>query len=129
MGYELKMRVGRLSQFAEEKHFLEDCVINLCKCHPSKISDVAEQGLKKAKPVLVWYEGDEKKTEDAYGSKPRPIPVQRVIDALRQDLKVLDFGNNDQPYRRFEWALSLLEAIEKRDNGKEKEFCVIFEGY
>jgi hypothetical protein len=132
MGYELEMRVGRLNKIKMEKGnlFFEDCVIDLCSCGESSVSKLAENFMiRSGDGVLSWYEGNRKRTTDSYGHKPTPIKIKQVIDALRKDVKVLDHGDNDRPYRRFEWALSLLESIEKRDNGREKEFCVIFLGH
>jgi len=136
MGYELYMKVGKvpdtdiLKNKRGQRWFNEECVIDLCKCGDSNVGRLAgEHLLEKGKPLLYWYENDKEVTEDSYGAKPTPIPTQEVINALRKDVKVLDHGDNDRPYRRFEWALSLLEAIEKRDNGKKKEFCVIFNGH
>jgi hypothetical protein len=136
MGYELYMKVGRVYEGTrdltkKEKWFREDCVIDLMKCHESNVGRLAGENLfTKGKPVLYWYENDQAQTEDPYGGKPRPIPTKEVIEALRKDVKVLlDHGDCILPYRRFEWALALLEAIENRDDGKKKEFCVIFNGH
>lgn len=136
MGYELYMKVGKVPETDILKNkegqlwFSEECVIDMSKCGDSNVGRLASKHLlRKGKPLLYWYENDKEVTEDSYGDKPTPIPTSQVIEALRKDVKVLDYGNNDRPYRRFEWALSLLEAIEKRDDGKKKEFCVIFNGH
>jgi len=137
MGYELYMKVGQvhgtdiLKNKKGQLWFSEECVIDLSKCGESNVGRLAGNYMisSKGEPFLYWYENDKEVTEDSYGSKPTPIPTKEVIKALRKDVKVLDHGNNDRPYRRFEWALALLEAIDKRDNGKKKEFCVIFNGH
>ena len=136
MGYELYMKVGRvpetdiLKNKEGQRWFRDECVIDMSKCGDSNLGQLASKYLfQKGKPLLYWYEGEKEVTEDSYGSKPKPVPTTEVIKALRKDVKVLDHGDNDRPYRRFEWALSLLEAIEKRDDGEKKEFCVIFEGH
>ena len=137
MGYELHLKVGRICEGVrdltkKEKWFRDDCVIDLSKCGDSNVGRLASKHLlQKGKPLVYWYEGndDTAQTEDPYGYKPTPIPTEEVIEALRKDVLVLDYGDNDRPYRRFEWALALLEAIDKRDNGKKKEFCVIFNGH
>jgi hypothetical protein len=134
MGYELKLKVGTIHPAQRDQKgrewFNDECEIDLSCCGRSNVGDLADSFMiKKGKPVLYWYEGHVKKSEDSYGYKPMPIPTKSVIQALRKDVKVLDHGDNDRPYRRFEWALSLLEAIEKRDDGEKKEFCVIFEGH
>lgn len=130
MGYELEMKVGRLSKLSKDAAFFEDCVVDLCCCGESNVGKLAESHMiTNGDGVLYWFEGNRKRTTDSYGQKPTPIPTKQVIEALRKDVKVLDHGDNDRPYRRFEWALSLLETIEERDNGKEKEFCVIFYGH
>jgi hypothetical protein len=135
MGYELYMKVGRVSEIAAlqneqgQHYFREDCSIDMSKCGESNVGSLASDYMTKGKAMLYWYENDKEVTEDACGDRPMPIPTRLVIEALRKDVKVLDHGDNDRPYRRFEWALSLLEAIEKRDDGEKKEFCVIFEGH
>ena len=135
MGYELYMKVGKvpetdiLKNKEGQRWFSEECVIDLAKCGESNVGRLAGDYMTKGKALLYWYENDKEVTEDFCGDKPTPIPTKKVIEALRKDVKVLDYGDNDRPYRRFEWALALLEAIEKRDNGKKKEFCVIFYGH
>lgn len=139
MGYELYMKVGKVPEIDILKNkegqlwFEEEIVIDLCKCGDSNVGRLAIKHLLRKKPLLYWYENESDKevTEDSYGDKPTPIPTKEVIEALRKDVLVLDlvYGDNDRPYRRFEWALALLEAIDKRDNGKKKEFCVIFNGH
>jgi len=135
MGYELYMKVGNVHQSdilkneKGQRWFSEECVIDLSKCGESNVGKLAGDYMTKGKALLYWYENDKEVTEDACGGKPTPIPTREVIEALCKDVKVLDHGNNDRPYRRFEWALALLEAIDKRDNGKKKEFCVIFNGH
>ena len=132
------MKVGKVPETDILKNkrgqlwFDEECVIDLCKCGDSNVGRLATKHLlRKGKALLYWYDSCTGKevTEDAYGDKPTPIPTKLVIEALRKDVKVLDHGDYDRPYRRFEWALALLEAIDKRDNGKKKEFCVIFNGH
>ena len=137
MGYELYMKVGKVPETDILKNkrgqlwFDEECVIDLCKCGgDSNVGKLAgDYMISKGKALLYWFENDKMVTEDSYGDKPTPIPTKEVIEALRTDVLVLDYGNNDRPYRRFEWALALLEAIDKRDNRKKKEFCVIFNGH
>lgn len=135
MGYELYMKVGNVHEsdiLKNEKGqfwFGEECVIDLSKCGESNVGRLAGECMTKGKALLYWYENEKEVTEDACGGKPTPISTREVIEALRKDVKVLDHGDNDLPYRRFEWALALLEAIDKRDNGKKKEFCVIFNGH
>jgi hypothetical protein len=135
MGYELYMKVGNVHQSdilkneKGQRWFSEECVIDLSKCGESNVGKLAGDYMTKGKALLYWFEDDKRVTEDSYGGKPTPIPTREVIEALRKDVKVLDHGDNDRPYRRFEWALALLEAIDKRDNGKKKEFCVIFNGH
>jgi len=134
MGYELKLKVGTFHpQPTDNKgrsFFSDECEIDLACCGESNIGTLARQHMiRKGKPVLFYYEGHVKKSEDSYGDKPTPIPTSLVIEALRKDAKVLDHGENDRPYRRFEWALALLESIEKRDNRERKEFSVIFVGH
>lgn len=129
------MKVGKVPETDILKNkegqlwFSEECVIDLMKCYDSNVGRLAGDYMTKGKALLYWYENDKEVTEDSYGDKPTPIPTKKVIQALRKDVKVLDHGDSNLPYRRFEWALALLEAIENRDDGEKKEFCVIFVGH
>ncbi len=62
------------------------------------------------------YDGDLEISEDCYGNKPKPIPVKKVLDALRGDAK-------NEDYRRLKWAIALLESME---NDKEELEVLIY---
>jgi len=127
MGYELKLKVGRASKplIASEKfNFLCDITINLSCCGDSNINNVAQDSFSdEALPKVEWYEGDKTITEDGYGKKPSPVLLAKIIEALKKDTA-------QDNYRRFQWALATLEAVDRIDSNEEaKEFSAIFEGY
>jgi hypothetical protein len=43
-------------------------------------------------------------TEDCYGDPLGVIPIQEFLEALKED-------NEREPYRRYQWAIAMLEAI------------------
>jgi hypothetical protein len=127
MGYELKLRVGRIgnaSTIKRKTSFFNDITIDLSDCGKSNIAKLAEESFKKdACHKVYWYEGNETITEDMYGAEPSLVPLAKIIKALKKDIKTDD-------YRRFKWALATLEAVDKLDDGKPcKEFNAIFEGH
>jgi len=127
MGYELKLKVGRVNKAlitSEKFTFFCDITINLSCCGESNISKVAHDSLSaEALPKVEWYEGNNYITEDSYGAKPSPVPLAKIIEALKKDTA-------QDNYRRFQWALATLEAVDRIDSNEgAKEFSAIFEGY
>jgi len=130
MGYELKIKIGRvgnprpISRKENRTSFLADITIDLACCGDSNIAKIAEQSFSVyAQPKIQYYEGDHTITEDACGSKPSLVPLEKIIEALKKDIKKED-------YRRFRWALATLESVSSLDNGNPmKEFGAIFIGH
>jgi len=130
MGYELKIKIGRVGNTRpiprkeNRTSFLADITIDLACCGDSNIAKIAEESFRAdAYPKMFWYEGDERITEDACGSEPSLVPLEKIIEALKKDIKKED-------YRRFRWALATLESVAQLDNGNPmKEFNAIFIGH
>ena len=101
----------------KETYFMVIATINLCKCGSQSHIGKIDFTNKDESHFWQWYDGDERKTEDCYGDKPKPIPVSVVVDALRKDLE-------DEKYRRFKWALALLESMQD-----DKDITVLFYGH
>jgi hypothetical protein len=90
----------------EEIYFMVYATIDLCKCgSDSAISKI--DWTNKEKDTVFWYfyDGKDQINEDCYGDCPKPLPLSVVLEALRIDSKEGD-------YRRFKWAVSLLESME-----------------
>ncbi len=129
MGYEIQMLVGRVHE--NQKGYSPDtkdkCWFNVFAnvdlCKPGngtaimKLKDAA-----KADPIYTYAimgDGDTEVVEDKYGDKIKPIPIQDVLEALYIDQR------NDH-YRRFSWAIALLEKMVHEENG---QLSVAFWGY
>ncbi len=111
MGYETKLIVGQESGINESpKWFDIYAEINLCKCGYGSYIHALESS-HKGEPLVYWYgyDGNERITEDRYGEKPLPLPLKDVLGALRKDAK-------HDSYRRFKWAIALLEEMDKEEN-------------
>jgi hypothetical protein len=110
-----------------EQHFIEVASVDLCKIYDTATYEVAVKSLidgKKTanvKNVIKWFSGKEELSEDCYGAMPTAVPLKKVIAALRKDVQADD-------YRRFKWALALLESIEATQEGN-REMVVLFYGY
>ena len=138
MGYETTLYIGRQGYTSEEvkkgemtledgeisQEWLKDkdnnhihtgrkqtsfCVyakIDLCKCGSDSHIGKIDRINKDESHYWFWYENSDIETiEDCYGEMMKPIPIKTVVEALRKDSK-------SGPYRRFEWALALLEAMQ-----------------
>ena len=115
-----------------QQYFFEVASVDLCKIYDTATAKVAsdaflsKQERENAKNVVKWFDGPNTDTcEDSYGDIPTPIALGKVITALKKDVKVLI---DDKPYRRFVWALALLEAVASTNEGK-REFVVLFEAH
>jgi len=76
----------------------------------------------KDREVTYFYglgDGDKKITEDGYGTPIIAAPIKGCLEAMKQS------HNPSDPYRRFEWALALLESMEKDPEALE----VVFYGH
>jgi len=71
-------------------------------------------------PKTFYYQGNKMVTKDSYGDALRLVPVQEVLDAIKED-------NEKESYRRFNMAIPFLEeAIKGFGNGEL--FCLLY-GY
>ncbi len=119
MGYEVIVSVGRVhdDNFYETEeskglqYFREYASVDLCK--PGNDSSFlqairqAKENDNDLKPVYLYApmgDGDTQVVKDKYDDKLFPIPIQDALDALRKD-------NERDPYRRFKWAVALLESM------------------
>ena len=122
MGYETRLVIGRggMAVVTEDRegvevYFQVYAVIDLCKCGgEANISNIDWKAPDKS-PIYYFYQGEEKVLDDCYGDRSRPVRPQEVIDALKKDVAAED-------YRRFRWALDLLESMVK----DEPELAVLF---
>lgn len=122
MGYETKLMVGvKREKFScdTETYFDIYAEIDLCKCGYSSAINCVRKHAKKKK--VFWYgsDGNERVTEDRYGEYPTPVAIKTVIKALKKDCK-------KDEYRRFKWALALLEEMNKEEIEK---LSVLFFGH
>jgi len=100
-----------------ETYFMIAAEIDMCKIGSSHLfkalnkntSDVSE---------YYWYgyDGNMRISEDRYGDKAEVATIEDCITALKKDVKESD-------YRRFEWALALLESM------KDSEMKVLWFGH
>lgn len=103
----------------EETYFMVYAEIDLCKLgRDSHLGEILTAN-KDSKKEIYYYgsDGNTKITEDCYGDKPNEVSITDCVNALR-----LDVANSD--YRRFKWALALLESMQG-----EKEVSVIWYGH
>lgn len=128
MGYEVQMLVGKVHE--NMKGFTDDtkdkpwfniyATVDLCKPGAAEILKLKENT--KADPVYVFAimgDGDTPVVDDRYGVPIIPIPIQDVLEALHTDQR------NDY-YRRFGWAIALLESMVQEEGG---QLSVAFWGY
>ncbi len=122
MGYEVKLLVGENNDYQdadEGAYFMVAATIDLCKIGAnSHLNGV----LRKNNGNNYYYyadDGNTKITDDLYGDRSDIHSLDEIIGALKKDVEQDD-------YRRFKWALSLLESI-KKNNGSD--FKVMFYGH
>lgn len=113
MGYETQLIIGDATgnTYGGVRYFMTYATIDMCKLgQHSALYDLDWCNKKDSDdPVYGFYapagDGDTQITEDRYGDVPKPIPIAKVIKALKKD-----FMRDD--YRRIKWAIAMLEAIE-----------------
>jgi hypothetical protein len=89
----------------EEIYFMVYATIDLCKCgYDSEVLKLDWRNKESDSVVWYFYNGSEETREDLYGESSKPIKIQEVLGALKKDAKKDD-------YRRFKWAISLLESM------------------
>ena len=103
-----------------ESYFMIYATIDLCKVG-CLLPNELRFNTNPDKHVNYWYEGGKECMEDSYGKYPSVVKLNVVLDAIKE----LQEENGDEPYRRFDWAIALLESMSK---GKE-ELEVLLVGY
>ena len=113
MGYETQLLVGKATdmEFQGKKYFMVYATVDMSKMgYDSAVYDLPWKNENTDDVMWEWYaptgDGDIAVCQDRYGDYPQPVPVGDVIEALRTD-------SAGDDYRRFKWALALLEAMEK----------------
>jgi hypothetical protein len=96
--------------------------IDLCK--PGNYSNMCRmsenEGKNTDKDVFIYfYLDDEMITSDRYDKEMRPVPINDVLTALKEDI------DSDPNYRRFHWAYALLSSMAKDPD----ELEVLFFGH
>jgi len=128
MGYELILSVGKANKpfrksngEEEKKWFQVMATVDLCK--PGYDSEVYKLTTitDKSKEVYLYApmgNGDTEVETDRYDSALHVISINDMLEALRKD-------SERDTYRRFKWAIAMLESM--KDDSEELE-CVLF-GY
>jgi len=123
MGYETLILVGGISALKPRQgtFFQVYAAIDLCKCVESnllKMENVLTHSTK-----VFWFppsgDGNTPVTEDRYGKEPKLISITDAISALKRDVATSD-------YRRFKWALALLESMYK---SSEEDLLILLYGH
>lgn len=144
MGYELKMKIGWISSTSsienknvknrrEYRNFFTIAEVDLSKIYYTATSKIAQDSIvpkeerNTKKLIYKWFDGQDENKEDYYGDMFTPVPLSKVIAALREDCEFLDYGDGRLPYQRFVWALSLCESVLSTDT--ENKFVVMFFGH
>ena len=117
MGYETVLAVGTIHDgfFATKENesknwFQVMAMVDLCKAgYDSELHKLIpkKSEVDPAQAVYLYApmgDGDTEVTEDRYGDKLHPVPLELVLAALRKD-------NERENYRRFTWAIGLLESM------------------
>lgn len=89
----------------DETYFMIAAEIDLCKVGDSNLFKALEVN-KDKKREYYWYgmDGNVRISDDRYGDKPELASLEDCIEALKKDVAESD-------YRRFKWALALLESM------------------
>lgn len=115
------VKTGRI-----EKYFSVYAMVDLCKCgYDSKIYDLSGKSHKLAnenKDKYFYYfygsDGNSQVVEDRYGDYMYAMPIKDTIKALTAD-------RQKDEYRRYKWAIALLNSM--KDDQENLE--VLFFGY
>lgn len=100
-----------------ETYFMITAEINLCKIGDSHLFKSLKLNKDKLREYYWYgYDGNMRISEDRYGEKADLATIEDCITALKKDVKESD-------YRRFKWALSLLESM------KDSNMKVLWFGY
>lgn len=91
-------------------------MIDLCKAgYESEIHKIDKKNTDE-NHFWYFYENNSEITKDSYGEKLKPVPILTVLEALKKD-------NEYDPYRRFTWAIALLESMK---DDKEELYVLIY---
>jgi len=100
-----------------ETYFMITAEIDLCKVGGSNLFKALKQNKDKLREYYWYgYDGNMRISEDRYGEKAELATIEDCIIALKKDVKESD-------YRRFKWALALLESM------KDSEMKVLWFGH
>lgn len=109
----------------KEIYFQTMAVLDLCKIGTGPLRAVVEASKARAKAEAgerfhfrYADNGDDRIVEDRYGDVFWPVPVAGVLRALKAN-------NRRDGYRRFAWAIALLESMV----GDQQELTVLFYGH
>lgn len=123
MGYEIKLHIGTTFRFKNTKRswFQEVAMVDLCK--PGYDSEIYQLSLFESAEKIYLYasNGNTHIIKDMYDKSLTAVDATIVLDALKRD-------NKKNPYRRFEIAVALLEAMIQDMEWKENLKVVLF-GY
>ena len=128
MGNETQLIIGEdTGQYypATGTFFMDAALIDMYKMGNSSILELPRKNDTPDKKRWSWYaptgDGDTPVMEDRYGDIPQPVPIGDVIESLKTDVAT------GAGYRRFKWALALLQAMEATQG--DREFKVLVYGY
>lgn len=131
--YEKDAKDNYIPTGRSEQIFFEVASVDLRKIYDTETYLVAtkaflsQEGRKKVKNVVKWFVDDTVTCQDSCGDMPTPVPIKKVLMALRKDVEISE-ARDDVPYSRFVWALALLEAVNKTQSD-ERKLVVLFEGH
>lgn len=135
MGYEIRIHIMFVHTDPHNNPYdygMEVATLDLCKCGNGPVRQLCDkyQNTPREKKFVLWsrdsdglreYKKELEKlgnkdltnrledgiiTEDYYGKPIGLIPIDEFVAALKEDIEL-------EAYRRFKWALALIEAIQK----------------
>jgi len=94
----------------QKTYFQTFATIDLCKCGSNSAIHNIDRVNKDESHYWYFYDGDTEIKEDRYGDEMKPVEVAVVIEALKKNIE-------KDEYRRFKWALALLESMKNDEEG------------
>ncbi len=88
----------------------------------NKLIQKSQDKKRRSKHFYYFYgtgDGNNEIKQDNYGSQMYPVPIKKVMEAMRKTI------DKNEPYRRLEWAIALLESMSK----DTEELEVMFYGH
>ncbi len=93
-----------------ETYFMIAVEIDMCKIGGSHLFKALNKNTSDINEYYWYgYDGNTRISEDRYGDKPEVTSILECITALKKDIK------ESEHYRRFDWALALLESMKDSD--------------